>query len=116
MRAVRGRDGALRGISVIGAKDEDGHPVGYIMELLARDAGALRALVLDGWAQLREQGCERVVCLYQDPRSWARRAMTRSGFRAVRGPQIACGPLSPRADELVGRLDAWYLTGGDAEV
>ena len=116
LRAVRGPDGALRGISVIGVKDQDGRPVGYIMELLARDAGALRALVLDGWARLGEEGCERVVCVYQDPRPWARRAMVRSGFRSVRGPQIACGPLSPRAGELVGRLESWYLTGGDADV
>jgi hypothetical protein len=116
VRAVRGPDGALRGISVIGVKDQDGRPVGYIMELLARDAGALRALVLDGWARLGEDGCERVVCVYQDPRPWARRAMVRSGFRSVRGVQVACGPLSPRAGELVGRLESWYLTGGDAEV
>ena len=115
-RAVRGPDGALRGLSVIGVKDEDGRRVGYIMELLARDAAALRALVLDAWARLGADGCERVVCLYQDPRPWARRAMLRCGFRSVRGPRIACGPLSPRADDLVGRLESWYLTGGDADV
>ena len=116
MRAVRGADGSLRGLSVIGARDEAGSRQGYIMELLARDPDALRALVLDGWARLREEDCDRVSCIYQDPRPWARRAMLRCGFRSVLGTPIACGSLSPRSGEIVGRLESWYLTGGDADM
>ena len=116
VRAVRASSGVLRGLSVIGVKSQ-GPPVeGHIVELLARDAGALRALVLDAWARLREEGCDRVVCVYQDPRPWVRRTMLRTGFRRFRGPLIACGPLSARAGELVGRLESWYLTGGDVDV
>ncbi len=85
-------------------------------DLLTRDAAALRALMLDAWTRLVEEGCDRVVCTYLDRRPWSTTAMRRSGFRPCDGPLVACGPLSSAVDETVGKLDAWYLTHGDTDI
>lgn len=118
IRAVWGDGGVLRGIAVSGARGEGRDREGVIGDLLARDAQALRALVADAWARLTEDGCHAVRCAYRDPRPWARIAMLRSGFRraVAGGPRVACGPLSPRAGEVVSRLESWYLTTGDADL
>lgn len=117
VRAVR--EGAvLRGLAVIGSRDEGSDRRGLIVDVLARDSTALRALLADAWDLLTKQGCHSVACIYHDPRPWAKRAMLRSGFRRSHapGPRVGCGHLSPAAGEIVGRLDSWYLTYGDADM
>lgn len=118
IRAVWGEDAVLRGIAVIGARGEGADRRGVIADLLARDPAALRALVSDAWARLVQDGCHSVTCVYRDPRRWARIALLRSGFRreVALGPGVACGPLSPRAGELVTRLKSWYLTSADTDL
>lgn len=116
VRAVRGKDGALRGVAVIGVTVEDGARVGVVADLIACDAAALRALMLDAWARLVEEDCNSVICTYLDPRPWSTTAMRRSGFRRCSGLPVACGPLSSAIGETVGRLDAWYLTYGDTDI
>ena len=116
IRAVHAADGALRGLAVIGVRGEQERRQGVIADLLARDPGALRALVVDAWARLVEEGCQIVTCTYLDPRPWARRAMFRSGFRPFPGPLLSCGPLAPSAGDSVRRLESWYLTHGDTDI
>jgi len=118
IRAVWGEGAVLRGFAVIGARGEGDDRQGVIADLLARDPAALRALVSDAWARLVEEGCHSVTCVYRDPRRWARAAMLRSGFRreVTLGPGVACGPLSPRAGEVVSRLRSWYLTSADTDL
>jgi hypothetical protein len=89
---------------------------GRIVDLLALDAEATRALVCDAFDRLVGLGCERVVFDYHDPRSWARRALLRSGFLPWRGDiNLICGSLSARAGALPERMEAWYLTRGDTD-
>jgi GNAT superfamily N-acetyltransferase len=116
IRAARGKDGALRGISVIGTTVTHGARQGVVADLLTSDASALRALMLDAWALLTAEGCDRVICTYLDPRPWSTTAMRRSGFRRCDGPLVACGPLSPAVGDTVTKLDAWYLTHGDTDI
>jgi hypothetical protein len=118
LRAAREADGGLLGFAVSGARI---HPVsgarqGVIADLLARDAEATRALLLDAWSALVRAGCHSVSCVYLDPRPWSRRAMFRSGFRPRPGPLVACGSLSSSVGGEVTRLESWYLTYGDTDI
>lgn len=115
-RAARDPDGRLRGLVVIGARNEGDCRRGIVADVLVRDEQALRALLLDAWDRLLEDGCDSVTCVYQDPRPWARRALRRSGFRPGPGPIVACGPLSSAAGPIAGQLEAWYVTGGDTDI
>lgn len=118
VRAVREPDGGLRGFAVSGYQrySKPGHRHGVIADLLARDAETTRALLLDAWSTLVRAGCHSVSCVYRDPRPWSRRAMFRSGFRPLRGPVVACGPLSSAVGSEVVRLESWYLTYGDTDI
>jgi hypothetical protein len=115
---VWGDRGEVRGVAVTGVRVQGSARTGVIGDVLARDAATLRALLQDAWERLSSDGCQRVICAYHDPRRWGRWALIRSGFRrlAIVGERVACGPLSPRADQIVTRFDSWYLTGGDTEL
>ena len=115
---VWGHGRVLRGVAVTGVRVTRSARTGVIGDVLARDAATLRALLHDAWERLSSQGCHRVICAYHDPRPWGRSALIRSGFRrlAIVGERVACGPLSPRANNTVTRFDSWYLTGGDTEL
>lgn len=108
----------LRGVIVTGVRGEGDARTGVIGDVLARDAEALRALLYNAWERLSSDGCYRVTCAYRDPRPWARWALIRAGYsRLVAvGERVACGPLSPRAGEVVTRFGSWYLTAGDTEL
>jgi len=118
VHGVWGHDHLLRGLVVTGVRGEGGARTGVIGDVLARDAQALRALLYNAWERLSSDGCYRVTCAYRDPRPWARWALIRAGFNrlVVVGERIACGPLSPRAGEIVTRFGSWYLTAGDTEL
>jgi GNAT superfamily N-acetyltransferase len=116
-RAARDGSGALRGLAVLGMDDAPSGRSGAIVDLLAHDYTATRALLDDAWAVLGGEGCRSVSCVYSDPRPWSRRAMLHSGFRpGPPGPSLAAGPLSDRVGEVVSRMDAWYLTYGDTDI
>ncbi len=118
IRAVRDPRGTLRGFVVIGAVEESAGRRGVIADLLVRDYAAMRALITDAWSSLITEGCHSVTCTYHDPRWWTKRAMLRSGFipSPKGGARMACGPLSVRAGDAVGRLESWYLTHGDTSI
>lgn len=116
IRAGRGPEGRLRGLSVFGASDEPHGRQGWVVELLAHDYATTRALVLDAYELLVRDGCRSVACIYHDPRPWARRALFRSGFRPTEGPRLACGSLSPAAGPIVESLGNWFLTHGDTDI
>ena len=118
IRGVVGTHGELRGLAVIGTRGEGDERSGVVADLLARDYGAVRALLCDAWEQLAEEGVTKVACVYRDPRWWGRVAMLRSGFRRSiwPGPQIACGPLSEQAGDVVRHRRSWYLTGADTDL
>jgi hypothetical protein len=118
LRGVWGEGGVLRGYAVSGVKAEGAARRGLIADLVARDPDALRALVLDAYERLIAEGCVAVTCTYRDPRRWAHLAMLRCGFRrALRlGPRVACGPLSPRADDAITHVRSWYLTTADTDL
>jgi hypothetical protein len=91
--------------------------LGRIVDLLATDLDATRALLMAAVAQLRRQGCDAVLLDYQDPRPWARRACLRAGFlRRGSGPNVTGRALSERAPPIVEKLDNWYLTRGDTDL
>jgi hypothetical protein len=115
---VRDPRGTLRGFVVIGAVEESAGRRGVIADLLVRDYAAMRALMTDAWSSLIMEGCRSVTCTYHDPRWWTKRAMLRSGFipSPKGGARMACGPLSVRAGDAVGRLESWYLTHGDTSI
>jgi hypothetical protein len=116
LRAVR-REGRLEGWVVYGAREERYGRVGLVADLLARDAATTRALVQDAFVTLAAEGCPSVTCQCVDPRSWAGRALLRSGFvRRPHGARVICGALSPRAGGGVERLESWYLTLGDTDM
>jgi GNAT acetyltransferase-like protein len=116
--AARGSDGALRGLVVFGAARKSEHGLrGLVADVLARDATALRALLLDAVEKLTSRGCLSVACDYLDPRPWARRALYRSGFLVYgRGINTVCRALSQPSGALPEQLDAWYLTRGDTDL
>ncbi len=116
MRAVRAADGRLWGLAVLGAFDEPTGRRGRIVDLLARNYPAMRALVLDAFESLVHDGCWSVTCDHHDPRTWARRAFLRSGFRSAPGQQVSCGSLSLSAGGVVEQLESWYLTNADTDI
>jgi GNAT superfamily N-acetyltransferase len=116
MRAVPGAGDAIDGYALISTSGQGDERVGAIIDLLARDEHATRALVRDAWEQLVADGCSSVTCWYLDPRPWSERAMRRSGFRRTGGWNVACGTLSEAAGTEVARLDSWFLTRADTEL
>ncbi len=117
MRAARGERGELRGFVGLGSRESAISLRGYIADVLARDAEALRALLLDATRVLVGQGCLSVVCDYLDPRPWARWALYRSGFLPYgTGVNVICGSLSDRAGPVPESLASWYLTRSDTEL
>jgi hypothetical protein len=107
----------LRGFAVLQAHDSDLGRRGRIADALATDAEVLRALLCQAARLLAGQGCDRVVCDYQDPRPWARRAFLRSGFLPLRGDlDVVCRALSEQAGTSPERLQSWYLTRGDSDL
>src|SRR5262249_37835579 len=101
----------------IGAVDWQGFRWGVVADLLARDAEAVRALLLDAARVLFADGCPCVSCQCLDPRPWARRAFLRSGFLlSGAAANIVCGSLSARAGGSPERREAWYLTHGDTDL
>lgn len=114
---ARGKNGELRGMVVFGAKESHHGLRGLVVDLLARDASALRAILLHAVGRLVGRGCLSVSCDYLDPRPWTRRALYRSGFLPYgTGINVLCRSLSERAGPLPKRLDAWYLTRGDTDL
>jgi GNAT superfamily N-acetyltransferase len=116
IRGVRTSEGRLRGLAVLGPRDESHGRSGWIVELLAHDYATTRALLLDAYELLVRDGCRSVACAYHDPRPWGRRVLYRSGFRPTEGPRLACGALSNAAGPVVENLDSWYLTCGDTDI
>jgi hypothetical protein len=113
---VRGRQGTLRGLVVFGLEERDNRPSGIVVDLLARDARAMRALLRAACRELRRAGCGLVACDYLDPRPWARRVLYRSGFLPHGVPgKIICRSLGDRAGAAPESLASWYLTNGDTE-
>jgi hypothetical protein len=116
IRAARDESGDLRGLAVLGRDAPSGRNA-EIVDLLAYDYTATRALLDDAWAVLVGEGCRSVSCIYADPRPWSRRAMLHSGFRSgPPGPSVAAGPLSDRVGSVVSHMDVWYLTYGDTDI
>jgi hypothetical protein len=116
VRAVR-EGSRLRGYAVFGVAEEAYGRIGLVVDLLARDEAATRALLLDAFDVLAAEGCSSVVCDYHDSRPWAERAMTRSGFvPRPHGPRVLAGALSESVGSVPERLDSWYLTLGDTDM
>ena len=117
IRAARRGDGGLRGFIVFGVEESRYGRRGQIVDLLARDPSAMRALLCDAVDTLTAQGYLRVICDYLDPRPWARWALYRSGFLPCSGDfNVICGSLSAKAGAVPERLKAWYLTRGDTDL
>ncbi len=117
IRAARGEGGELRGLSVLGSRESERGRQGLVADVLARDAAALRAVLLDAARTLVGRGCLSVACDYLDPRPWARRALYRSGFLPYgTGINVVCGSLSERVGPVPESLGAWYLTRGDTDL
>ena len=113
---VRG-EGQLRGFAVTGVEGSPAGRRGRIVDLLARDAESLRALLSECVRRSGASGCDRVVCEYRDPRPWARRAFFRSGFVPLRGDLKVVGrALSDLSGRLPEKLESWYLTRGDSDL
>ncbi len=90
---------------------------GVVADVLARNAAALRALLLDAARGLAAIGCPSVTLDYLDPRPWTRRALYRAGFLPHRGGiNIVCGSLSERAGNVPEQRESWYLTRGDTDL
>jgi hypothetical protein len=109
---VRAQDGELRGLVVFAAKGTDGR----VVDVLARDEPALRALLCGAADALASLGCSRAILDYLDPRPWARRAVLRSGFLPVReGMILLTAALSPAAGPAPTQYPSWYVTTGDTD-
>ncbi len=117
LRAARDANGRVVGLSVLGLESGERGLSGSIADLLARDASALRALLLDGAATLGAQGARSISCFYLDPRPWARRVLARAGFLRAKltSHQFICRSLTPAAGDAPELLESWYLTRGDTE-
>jgi hypothetical protein len=117
LTAVRASGGALRGFAVFDVQELPAGRRGRIVDLLAADGLAMRALLCDAFDRLAQAGCQRVVCDYHDPRPWSRTAFLRSGFLPVHGDiNVICGAMSARCPRTVERLEGWYLTRGDTDL
>ena len=117
LRAARDPDGSLRGLVVFGERELPEGRRGRIVDLLARDAGAMRALVCDAAEELERQGCVDVALDYRDPRPWSRTALYRAGFLPVgRGLNVTARWLSDPGRAGTERLADWYLTLGDTDL
>jgi hypothetical protein len=99
---------------VFGAANTDAGWEGMIVDVLAEDRHALRALLLEAVATLRAHGCDRVSLSYLDPRPWSGHAVLRSGFRPVE-PLVNVVARSFTGPSVSEDLAAWYLTLGDTE-
>jgi Acetyltransferase (GNAT) domain len=116
VRAVRTGSG-LRGYAVSGPAEEAYGRIGLVVDLLARDEAATRALLLDAFDALAAEGCASVVCDCLDPRPWAKRAMSRAGFvPRQHGPRVLAGALSDSVGSAPEGLASWYLTLGDTDM
>jgi hypothetical protein len=115
IRAARDSDGRLRGISVLGLDQGQRGLTGSIADLLARDAPALRALLVDASRVLVAAGAGAVTAKYLDPRPWARRVLLRSGYLAGAKEDFIARGLTAAAADVPDRAGAWYLTRGDTE-
>ena len=115
VRCARTRSGQLCGWAVLGDRGrDDGH--GEIVDLLARDPKAIRALLIDAYRVLRSRGCTGVSIVYHDPRPWVRHALVRSGyFPASAEAPVMVKTLSDLAGPELEQLGSWYLTAGDVD-
>src|SRR5207249_12327591 len=79
--AIRLSAGPLRGLVVFGTEERADGCEGRIVDLLARDYGATRALILAAFDALGRAGATTATCDYLNPRGPASRALCRRGFR-----------------------------------
>jgi hypothetical protein len=116
LRAALAPDGRVQGLSVLGLDSGASGLTGSIADLLARDARALRALLVDASRTVFAAGARSVSLYYLDPRPWARRVLLRSGFLPTGdGHDFIARGFTPAAGDVPERAGSWYMTRGDTE-
>jgi len=115
---VRDTSGAFAGYCVIQVPRE-GSPVGYLIDVLARDATSLTAAIRGGLEELRRAGAALVEATAVDG-SWWQSRLVEHGFVAPRAENFLtiilhvhdpAHPLALAASD----PSAWYFTDGDRD-
>jgi SAM-dependent methyltransferase len=113
---VHGNRGELRGFVAWDMALENGARYARILDMLAVDFAATRALLVGVARAARLHEAERVECMLHDPRRWSRAALISAGFLpAGASVNVFCGSFGTQAPHAPLSLDSWYLTQGDVD-
>ena len=89
---------------------------GRIVDLLAANDAAMRALVYEATRRLAHQRVDRILLELSDPRPWAAKVLRRLGYLPRgRGPVVVASPRAEWVPETVRQVPNWYMTLADTD-